>query len=155
MREGLRLAAEDPGTPVILETDNSSVCASLKNQKDRGPLHFIFEEARQAGGLVSEWKTVHTRREGNCVAYELAQLALRSDSELSGFLQCWFVSSKLLLKIVTMFLSNKKPFFFSQKKREKIQHIIRSATSTVQEIKSQNARQLMCINRWQIKSQSI
>lgn len=119
MREGLRLAAEDPGTPVILETDNSSVCASLKNQKDRGPLHFIFEEARQAGGLISEWKTVHTRREGNCVAYELAQLALRSDSELSGFLQCWFVSSKLLLKIVTMFLSNKKPLLFLAKKEKK------------------------------------
>jgi hypothetical protein len=32
------------------------------------------------GTLMSKWKVVHTRRERNCVVYELAQQALRFKS---------------------------------------------------------------------------
>ena len=58
----------------------SGVCALLKSQTYRGPLHFIAEEAKQAGGLISEWKIIHTRRERNNAAHKLAQLAMRSNS---------------------------------------------------------------------------
>jgi len=57
------------------------VCAMIKSrERDRGPLRFIIEEAKQVSSQISEWKIVHTRREGNCAAHELAQLALRSNS---------------------------------------------------------------------------
>jgi hypothetical protein len=80
VRKGCRLAAEDPTTPMVLETDNTVVSALMKSQIYRGPLHYIVVEAKQAGGLISEWKIVHTRKRGNCATQELTQLSLWSNS---------------------------------------------------------------------------
>lgn len=56
---------------------------------------------------MSEWKIVHTRKEGNRAAHELTQF---------GAIKCQFVLSELLLETVIWILSNKRTFLSSQKR---------------------------------------
>lgn len=44
----------------------------------RPQVKFILDELSEAGNRLPEWKVVHTKREQNCVAHELAQLVERS-----------------------------------------------------------------------------
>jgi hypothetical protein len=50
----------------------------------RSRLKFIIDEAREAGDGLSDWTDVHTRRENNGVAHELAQLAKRNRHSAMG-----------------------------------------------------------------------
>jgi len=77
--EGLLLAKEWCPSRAILETDCSSMVRALSVQEEqRSRLKFIIDEAKGAGEGLTEWTVVHTRREGECVAHELAQLAKRT-----------------------------------------------------------------------------
>ncbi|CAL5077271.1 unnamed protein product [Urochloa decumbens] len=78
-REGLILAAERFHHRAMLETDCSTVAIALRHRDDRrSNLKFILEEAIEAGARLPEWTAVHTRRECNSAAHELAQLARRT-----------------------------------------------------------------------------
>jgi hypothetical protein len=64
---------------IVLESD----CISLKNlfgkrNGERSSLRFILEEALEAGRAIPHWEFVHTGRERNRAAHELAQLAKRT-----------------------------------------------------------------------------
>ena len=54
------------------------VTALSRHDSQRSRLHFIIDEARKTGEELTEWTVVHTRRESNGVAHELAQLAKRN-----------------------------------------------------------------------------
>ena len=63
----------------IVATDCASVVALLQQHEDqRSRLKFIVDEAKAAGDELPEWTVIHTKRESNRVAHELAQLAKRT-----------------------------------------------------------------------------
>ncbi|CAO2045543.1 unnamed protein product [Urochloa humidicola] len=77
-KEGMQCAKEW-GARTILETDCASIARLLqKGEGCKSYLKFILEETREAGRSLPEWKVVHTRRERNGAAHELAQLARRT-----------------------------------------------------------------------------
>jgi hypothetical protein len=101
---------------MVLETDCSAMVKALMMQGvHRSRLKFIIEEAREAGSGLSDWTVVHTRRESNGVAHELAQLAKRNQhSAMWRFLALLYVE-QLVASNVMHFLSNKA--LFSSKKK--------------------------------------
>ena len=75
----LQLAAEWYRGRVILESDCSYVVGLLREGNfRRSRLKFALEETVATGRLLPEWTCVHTRRERNRAARELAQLAKRT-----------------------------------------------------------------------------
>ena len=103
--EGMKLAQDWCPSRAVLASDSVTLVALLQMQG--GPcsrLKFIVNEAKLAGEGLPEWTVVHTKRESNWVAHELAQLAKRTRH------------STVLLRIVKMFMSNKISLFLAKKK---------------------------------------
>ena len=103
--EGLLLEKEWCPSRAILETDCSSMVRALSVQEEqRSRLKFIIDEAKGAGEGLTEWAVVHTRRESNGVAHELAQLAKRNWHSA-----VWrFVAPECVEQLVAQFSSQKK-----------------------------------------------
>jgi hypothetical protein len=81
---------------------------------------FIVYEAIQASSTLAEWKVFHTRREGNCAAHKLTQLALRAKHSVVWWfsvLPCIEHIIGLLLGTVITVVSNKKASLFLGKKK--------------------------------------
>ena len=77
--EGLKLALDWCPTRVVLATDCVTLVPLLQKQGgSRSRLKFIVDEAKLAGEGLLEWIVIHTKRESNWVAHELAQLAKRT-----------------------------------------------------------------------------
>ena len=77
--EGMKLAQEWCPARAIVAIDCASVVALLQQHEDqRSRLKFIVDEAKAAGDELPEWTVIHTKRESNRVAHELAQLAKRT-----------------------------------------------------------------------------
>ncbi|CAN6177270.1 unnamed protein product [Urochloa humidicola] len=77
--EGIKLAAEWTRNKAVLETDCSSLVSLLgRDTAHRSRLKFVLDETVEVGRDLPEWTVVHTRRERNRVAHELAQLARRT-----------------------------------------------------------------------------
>jgi hypothetical protein len=74
-REGITLAAELL-KPTVLESDCLAAINQLSNtQGQRSSLAFLLREAILTAHCLPEVVFKHVRREQNCVAHELAQLA--------------------------------------------------------------------------------
>ena len=77
--EGMKLAQDWCPSRAVLASDSVTLVALLQMQG--GPcsrLKFIVNEAKLAGEGLPEWTVVHTKRESNWVAHELAQLGKRT-----------------------------------------------------------------------------
>ncbi|GJN25781.1 hypothetical protein PR202_gb13653 [Eleusine coracana subsp. coracana] len=77
-KEGLRLAVEWVRNQVILKTDYATVILAIRQTETRSLLCFILEDIRDYISNLPDM-VIHTvKREHNCAAHELAQLAKRT-----------------------------------------------------------------------------
>jgi hypothetical protein len=78
-KEGIVLAADWCSSKTIIESDCLSLARLFGDREGRrSKLRFILEEAISAGQDLLAWEFAYTRRERNCAAHELAQLAMRT-----------------------------------------------------------------------------
>jgi hypothetical protein len=76
-KEGLLRAAEFQ-RPAMLESDCLTVITALTNQKGhRSAFAFLLKETIRASSFLPSVVFKHVKREKNCVAHKLAQLARR------------------------------------------------------------------------------
>ncbi|OEL18161.1 hypothetical protein BAE44_0020823 [Dichanthelium oligosanthes] len=102
-KEGLLLTAQWCQQNAILETDCSSmVCMLAKREDLRSHLKFIIDACQEAGDRLQEWKVVHTRRESNGVAHELAQLAKRTKHSAVWFFAAQMCVEQLIARECTL-----------------------------------------------------
>ncbi|WVZ55445.1 hypothetical protein U9M48_006105 [Paspalum notatum var. saurae] len=79
--EGLRLATQWSHGPVVLESDCARMVKALRAaDTDKSDICFLIAEAREFGSTLPEWRVSKVKREDNCVAHELAQLARHNTS---------------------------------------------------------------------------
>jgi hypothetical protein len=77
--DAVRLAVEWIRQPIFLESDRVSIVNALKsNDSSRSSWAETIAEIGAASELLPECRFAHTRREGNRVAHQLAQMAMRS-----------------------------------------------------------------------------
>jgi len=77
--EGLKLALDWCSARAVLASDCATLVAVLQDQGELcSRLKLIIDEVKLAGDDLPEWTVIHTKRESNRVAHELAQLAKRT-----------------------------------------------------------------------------
>ncbi|GJN36439.1 hypothetical protein PR202_gb25343 [Eleusine coracana subsp. coracana] len=76
-KEGLRLAVEWIRDRVILETDYATFARAIRQKETRSSLCFILEDIRECISELPDVVIRTVKRECNCAAHELAQLAKR------------------------------------------------------------------------------
>jgi ribonuclease HI len=93
-KEGLLRAAEFP-RPAMLESDCLTAITALTNQRGhRSASAFLLKETIRASSSLPSVEFKHVKREKNCVAHELAQLARRLTILLYGateFRRVWSI----------------------------------------------------------------
>ena len=66
------------GNKTLIYITNYLVGVLKRRERIRAQLGFLMEEVLERGDKLPEWKIIHTKRERNGVAHELAQLARRT-----------------------------------------------------------------------------